>query len=58
MAKRQQTRKQQQGGKRKTRKMSPWNKLVMDTYREMKRKNPKIMFKDALKEAAKRKKSM
>lgn len=48
----------QQGGKRKSKKQSPWNKLVMETYREMKRKNAGVSFSDALKEASKRKKRM
>ncbi len=47
----------QKGGKRK---LSPalreWNKLVMEKYREMKKKNPKVRLMDAMKEAKKSKK--
>ena len=56
MAKRQ-TRKQD-GGKRKhkkgTRKQTPWMKKVMETYREMKKRNPNTRLGDAMKEAKKR----
>lgn len=50
--------KQQQGGKRKSRKLSPWNKFVQKIYREMKSKNKSATFSQALKEASKRKKEM
>jgi hypothetical protein len=48
------SRKTQDGGKRKA---SPWNKFVQRVYGEMKRKDRKASFKDALKEASKRKKN-
>ena len=55
------TRKAQRGGK-KTRKlgkkMSSWNKLVMEVYRELKKKNKDTKLGDAMKEAKKRKGSM
>jgi hypothetical protein len=48
-----------EGGKRKTRKLSPalkeWNKRVMEVYREMKKRNPATKLRDAMKEAKKRK---
>ncbi len=47
---RKQTRKQD-GGKRK---QTPWMKKVMETYREMKKKNPNTRLGDAMKEAKKR----
>lgn len=47
------SRKTQSGG----RKMSDWNKSVKRVYEEMKRKNRKASFSDALKEASKRKKA-
>jgi len=44
---------------RKTRKskraLTPWNKLVKRTFEEMRRKDRKASFSDALKEASKRK---
>lgn len=46
------------GGKRKSRKLSPWNKFVQKIYREMKGKNKSATFSQALKEASKRKKEM
>jgi hypothetical protein len=47
------------GGRRKTRKASPWNKFVQKIYQEMKRKLGKAAsFGDALKEASKRKSEM
>jgi hypothetical protein len=42
----------QDGGKRK---MSEWNRLVKRTFEEMRRKDRKASFGDALKEAARRK---
>jgi len=48
------SRKTQNGGKRA---LTPWNKLVKRTYDEMKRKDRKATFGDALKEASKRKKA-
>ena len=50
--------KQQQGGKRRTRKLSSWNKFVQKIYREMKSKDKSATFSQALKEASKRKKEM
>ena len=47
------TRKQTRG----KRPLSDWNKKVKKVYEEMKRRDNSIMFKDALKEAAKRKKA-
>lgn len=55
------TRRAQNGGKRgkKTRKLgkkaSNWNKLVMEVYRELKKKNPATKLGDAMREAARRK---
>ena len=47
------TRKAMNGGKRP---LSSWNKLVMSVFAEMKKKHgKKVSFKDALKEASKRK---
>ena len=37
---------------------SPWNKLVMKVYKEMKAKDKTIKFGDALKAASKRKSEM
>lgn len=49
------------GGKRKTRKQSKgassWVQGVMRVFKEMKSKNPATKFRDALKEASKRKKA-
>ena len=48
------------GGKRKTRKQSKgassWVQSVMRVFKELKTKNPATKFRDALKEASKRKK--
>lgn len=46
------------GGKRKSRKLSPWNKFVQKIYKEMKSKSKTATFSQALKEASKRKKEM
>jgi hypothetical protein len=55
------TRRAQRGGKGKTRKLgkkaSNWNKLVMEVYAELKKKNPKTKLGDAMREAAKRKRA-
>ena len=45
----------QAGGK--TRKASTWNKAVKRVYEELKRKDRKASFGDALKEASRRKKA-
>lgn len=49
------------GGKRKTRKQSKgassWVQSVMRVFKELKSKNPATKFRDALKEASKRKKA-
>ena len=49
------------GGKRKTRKQSKgassWVQGVMRVFKELKSKNPATKFRDALKEASKRKKA-
>jgi len=49
------------GGKRKTRKQSKgassWVQSVMSVFKELKAKNPATKFRDALKEASKRKKA-
>lgn len=54
------TRRAQRGGK-KTRKLSKgasnWNKLVMEVYRELKKKNKDTKLGDAMREAAKRKRA-
>lgn len=42
------------GGKRA---LSPWNKFVTRVFNEMKKANKDTQFKDALKEASKRKKN-
>jgi len=47
------SRKTQNGGKRKA---SPWNKFVKKVFEEMRKKDKKASFGDALKEASKRKK--
>lgn len=44
----------QSGGKRA---LSPWNKFVKRVYDEMKKAKKDTQFKDALKEAARRKKN-
>ena len=46
----------QAGGKRKSRKLSPWNKFVAKVYAEMKKMDKNASFSQALKEASKRKK--
>ena len=43
------------GGKRA---LSPWNKFVSEVYHEGKKKNPDYKFKQALKDASKRKGEM
>lgn len=48
--------KPQAGGKRKSRKLSPWNKFVAKVYAEMKKMDKNASFSQALKEASKRKK--
>jgi hypothetical protein len=49
--------KKQQGGTRKLgSKAKSWQKAVMEVYRELKKKDSNTMLKDAMKEAAKRKK--
>lgn len=48
--------KAQAGGKRKSRKLSPWNKFVAKVYAEMKKADKGASFSEALKEASKRKK--
>jgi hypothetical protein len=50
------TRRMKGGAKKGTRKLSSWNLLVMKTFKEMKKKDKKASFSDALKEASKRKK--
>lgn len=62
MNKRNMTRKALNGGKRKkTRKLSrgaaEWNKQVMDVFKRMRKANPKVMFRDALIQAAKERKA-
>jgi hypothetical protein len=53
------TRRAQSGGRRKTRKASPWNKFVKKIYDEMRRKmGKKASFSAALKEASRRKSEM
>ena len=47
----------QAGGKKKTRKPSPWAKGVGKLYHEMQRKDKKATFVDALKEASRLKKT-
>jgi hypothetical protein len=46
---------------RKTRKLSKgaaaWNKHVMEVFRRMRKANPKVMFRDALVQAAKERKA-
>ena len=52
-----QQQKKQQGGTRKLgAKAKTWQKSVMEVYRELKKKDSNTMLKDAMKEAAKRKK--
>ena len=60
------TRKRTTGGKRrkatsKTRKLSKgaaaWNKHVMEVFKRMRKANPKVMFRDALVQAAKERKA-
>ena len=47
-----------EGGKRRSRKLSPWNKFVQKIYKEMKSQNKSATFGEALKAASKRKKEM
>jgi len=47
-----------EGGKRRSRKLSPWNKFVQKIYKEMKGQNKSATFGEALKAASKRKKEM
>ncbi len=65
---RKRTRKELDGGKRskrsktrKTRKLSKgaseWNKYVMDVFKRMRKANSKVMFRDALIQAAKERKA-
>ncbi len=52
-------RKAQSGGRRKTRKASPWNMFVKKIFQEMKKKQgKKASFSAALKEASRRKSEM
>ncbi len=52
-------RRAQKGGRRRSRKASPWNKFVQKIYQEMKRKQGKgASFSAALKEASRRKSEM
>ncbi len=56
------TRKRVGGKARKvTRKLSKgaaaWNKQVMEVFRRMRKANPKVMFRDALMQAAKERKA-
>ena len=41
--------------KKGTRKASSWNQLVMKVFKELRAKNKKASFSDALREASKRK---
>jgi hypothetical protein len=49
------------GKRRKTRKLSKgaseWNKHVMTVFKRMRKENPKVMFRDALVQAAKERKA-
>ncbi len=56
MAKRSATRRRKEGGRRKTRKLSSWNKFVKEVYHRMKRKDSSATFSDALKQASKERK--
>ena len=47
--------KQSKGTRKSGRKPSEWNKLVMSVYAELKKKDKKTSFSDALKEASARK---
>jgi hypothetical protein len=53
-AERKASRKTQRGGKRA---LSPWNKAVKRVFEEMRRKDRKASFGDALREASRRKKA-
>jgi len=50
--------KKAKGTRKGKRALTPWNKLVMKVYREMKAKDKNTKFSDALKAAAKRKSEM
>ena len=58
MATRRASRKSKGTRKAGKRALSPWNKLVMKVYKEMKAKDKSIKFGDALKAASKRKSEM
>lgn len=58
MATRRASRKSKGTRKAGKRALSPWNKLVMKVYKEMKAKDKTIKFGDALKAASKRKSEM
>jgi len=58
MATRRANRKSKGTRKAGKRALSPWNKLVMKVYKEMKAKDKSIKFGDALKAASKRKSEM
>lgn len=47
--------KKSSGTRKGKRALSPWNKLVMSVYKEMKGRDKSVSFGDALKEASKRK---
>jgi len=47
--------KKSKGTRKGKRALSPWNKLVMSVYNEMKGRDKRVSFGDALKEASKRK---
>lgn len=49
------TRKARSSSKKGTRKASSWNQLVMKVFKELRAKNKKASFSDALREASKRK---
>ncbi len=55
------TRKQDGGKRRKTRKLSPklkaWNEKVMRVFRDMRKKDKEVRFRDALVEAGKLRKA-
>ncbi len=58
MATRRASRKSKGTRKAGKRALSPWNKLVMKIYKEMKAKDKTVKFGDALKAASKRKSEM
>jgi hypothetical protein len=59
MAKRAMTRKgKKSGGRKGTRKASPWNKFVKKIFEEGRRKNKDYSFSRALQDASMRKKEM